>query len=148
MSIASPHPVLTTAGSSPSKIAMATVQVVMMSGRYRTESLCSHWSKNKSGVCLLYSNMVEDLNHILRTCNTLTMHRDKLYQYTMDFSFKLPSDLSFLLLQLCSPSHPLFCNFLLDCSTIPSVISAVQQLGPQVLNNFFTVTHTWVYVLP
>ena len=80
MSIASPHPVLTTAGSYPSKKAMTTVQAVMMSGRYRTDALCSHWFKNKSGLCLLFDqcvNMVEDINHILRICKTTWKLRQK-----------------------------------------------------------------------
>ena len=42
MSLTSSHPMFTTAGSSPAKVAMALVQSVMLSGRYRTEGLCSH----------------------------------------------------------------------------------------------------------
>ena len=46
MSLVKPHPLWTTAGSSPSKMSMATVQARMVSGRYRSELLCSNWSKN------------------------------------------------------------------------------------------------------
>jgi hypothetical protein len=43
MSLTKPHPIWTTAGSSPAKVAMASVQAKMISGRFRTELLCSHW---------------------------------------------------------------------------------------------------------
>ena len=37
MSLTEPHPLWTSAGSSPAKIAMATVQAQMLSGKYRTQ---------------------------------------------------------------------------------------------------------------
>ena len=53
MSLSSPHPLWSTAGSSPSKVAMATIQAQMLSGRYRSQKLCRHWSIHSSGFCLL-----------------------------------------------------------------------------------------------
>ena len=150
MSISSPHRLWASAGSSPSKIAMATVQAVMLSGRYRTEALCSHWSKNRKGICLLSplcANTVEDLPHILSICPALSHSRHKLLQYTREYSSKLPDNLKSLLLQNCSPSNPTFSNFLLDCSTFPAVISIVQLLGAQALDHLFSVTRTWVHVI-
>ena len=47
MSIQKSHPLWTTAGSSPAKVAKATVQALMLLGRYRTESLTKHWGLNK-----------------------------------------------------------------------------------------------------
>ena len=40
MYLTTPHPLWTTAGASPSKIAMATVQARMISGKYPTQVLC------------------------------------------------------------------------------------------------------------
>ena len=51
MSLTKVHPIWFTAGSSPSKVAMATIQARMVSGRYRTEYLCRHWSNNIHGYC-------------------------------------------------------------------------------------------------
>ena len=53
MSLCKPHPLWRTAGSSPAKVTKATVQALLLSGRYRTEGLMKHWSSNKSGFCLL-----------------------------------------------------------------------------------------------
>ena len=38
----------------------------------------------------------------------------------------LPEDVAEMLLSLCSPDSALFCQFILDCSNIPAVISLAQ----------------------
>ena len=85
MSLAKPHPIWSTAGSSPAKIAMATIQCRMVSGRYRTQLLCSHWSSNKTGFCQsspACSSTIEDLKHILTICHGLHETRLKLLNFT------------------------------------------------------------------
>ena len=60
----------------------------------------------------------------------------------------MPNELAALLLNLCAPPYPQnFCNFLLDCSTLPEVISAAQTHGPIVHEHFYNVTRTWIFVL-
>ena len=149
MSLTTPHPLWITAGSSPSKIAMATIQAKMLSGRYRTERLCRHWSKNKDGLCLLSSSCdqtMEDLPHILSSCSALTATRDKLADFTTEYSHSVPH-IAQLISEHCSPSSSTFCQFLVDCSTIPDVILATQTHGKEVLFHLFNITRTWVYTL-
>ena len=149
MSLASTHPIFTTAGSSPPKVAMASVQAVMLSGRYKTEALCSHWNKNRSGVCLLSdscANILDDINHILSRCPALEKTRENLTMYTENYVKTLPSCFQ-IILQFCSPSNTAFWDFLLDASTQPKVISAVQLHGPLFLQHVFCVTRTWVFVI-
>ena len=151
MSLTSSHPMFTTAGSSPAKVSMALVQSVMLSGRYRTEALCSHWSRNKAGVCLLSescSNTVETVKHILVDCPALEVFRTKMASYTANHvTEKVPAEVGAILHQLCSRNNPQLCHILLDCSSIPEVISAVQLYGKEVLDYFYEVTRTWIYVL-
>ena len=45
-SLSTPHPIWTSAGSSPYKIKKAVVKARMLSGRYRMECLRRHWSEN------------------------------------------------------------------------------------------------------
>ena len=149
MSLMTPHPLWTTAGSSPSKIAMATIQAKMMSGRYRTERLCRHWSKNEDGFCLLSpscSKIIEDIPHILSTCTALTATREKLKDFTLQYSNSVPA-IAQLIITHCTPSSPNFCQFLVDCSTIPDVILATQTNGKEVLYHLFNITRTWIYTL-
>ena len=151
MSLTTPHPIWTTAGSSPANVAMATVQAVMVSGRYRTEALCSHWSQNRKGMCLLSkdcNDVLEDLTHILQICPGLSRFRQNLNKFTQEYSEKLENpDIQVVLLGHCNVSHPLFKDFLLDCSSLPQVIACVQRHGHDVLYHLFRVTRTWIYVL-
>ena len=82
MSLSSPHPIWTTAGPSPYQVCMSTIQAIMLSGRYRTELLCSHWSQNKSGYCIAPScksqGKVVYLHHILASFRSLDPTRQKL----------------------------------------------------------------------
>lgn len=151
MSLSTPHPLWTSAGSSPSKVAMASVQAQMVSGRYRTEGLCRHWSKkNKQGHCILSPaciNTVEDLPHILLHCIGLQETRAKLTLFTENYCKSIPGPISNLILTLSLPTNPNFCQFLLDCSVLPMVIRAAQMYGDDVLHHLFNVTRRWTYSL-
>jgi hypothetical protein len=149
MSLKTTHPLWTTAGCSPVKVAMATVQAQMLSGRYRTDYLCRHWSKNKSGSCLLSPNCSSvsgDLHHLLVTCPVLHETREKLMSFTHNLITTIPH-LSGLVLSFCSTEHPQFLQFLLDPSVIPQVIKSTQTHGPDTLLHLFHITRTWVYTL-
>ena len=149
MSLSTPHPLWTTAGSSPSKVAMATVQAQMISGRYRTQQLCSHWSPQTTGFCLLSSSCsstIEDLPHILSTCNALLPAREKLQRFSSSYSEKHPL-VKEIVQTFCQPSHPQFCQFILDCSVLPQVILAHQLHGKEILEQLFQLSRTWIYTL-
>ena len=148
-SLQTSHPLWSTAGSSPAKISMATIQAQMISGRFRTEELCSNWSKNKMGVCLLSpscSLTPENLQHILSACPALQPTRDRMMKFTNEYCSKFPI-IKPLILSLCVQSSPTFCQFLLDCSPLPEVISAVQLHGSQIHDHLFHLTRTWTYTL-
>ena len=150
MSLTKPHPILSSAGSSPSKVSMAIVQATMISGRYRTQSLMRHWSTNVKGNCLLTSEcdgLVEDLPHFIQHCPGLRSVRDGLIEYTMNMCSNLPPSTSSLILKLSRPDHPKFCHFILDCSTLPEVISLVQLNGNSLIDLLFDITRMWVFVL-
>ena len=115
MSLVSPHPLWTTAGHSPSKVAMASVQASMLSGRYPIDKLTRHWSLKVTGYCTLHdncSNMMEDICHVLQHCTALNVARLKLLDYTHSQIKDLPQILQNL-------ACPRFTNFLLDCFSIP-----------------------------
>ena len=107
------------------------------------------WSKNKLGVCLLShicSATVENLQHILSACTALQPTRDNLMKFTEDYCQKFPI-IKELVLSLCMQSSPLFCQFLLDCSSFPTVIKAVQLHGDEIIHHLFHITRSWVYTL-
>lgn len=150
MSLTKPHPVWATAGSSPAKIAMATVQAQMISGRYRTEALCSNWKLHSTGVCLLSpacSGTTEDLEHILSHCCALTPTREKLLDFTTRYCLQVSAPISQIIKEYTNLSNKDFRQFLIDCSTLPAIISAVRLHGLDVHHHLFHVTRTWVYTL-
>ena len=152
MSLVAPHPLWTTAGSSPSKVAMATVTAVMVSGRYATEALSRHWTFNLSGVCLLSpdcKDVVEDLPHVIKTCPALNQVRVSLSDYTRKYTKEKvdKKDIRDLILTLSNPTSPYFFQYLLDCSCLPPVVQLVQQHGRDALHHLFAVSRTWTFVL-
>ena len=150
MSLTRPHPLLTTAGSSPYEVVKARVQALLLSGRYRTELLCSKWSTNTGGYCCTPGckgrNIKEDTEHILLHCSSLALTRTWLVSFTLKYSLSVPF-LSEILLSMTQPNHTMFCQFLLDCSVIPQVIDLSQRHGKIVLHHLFKVTRTWCYSL-
>ena len=152
MSLVRPHHLWLTAGPSPAKICMASVQATLLSGRYQTEDLARHWSQNKNGVCLISPecsnlSLIEDIPHILQVCPALRGVRKKLMDYTLQMMTKFDDNLRKKIHPLCSPSHSDFCQFLVDCSTLPLVISLVDIYGSQLLSAMFEITRTWVFSL-
>ena len=150
MSLATPHPIWTTAGSSSYQISMASIQAIMLSGRYRTELLCSNWSSDTDGNCQAPSckgsAQPEDLRHILAVCNSLAQVRVNLLSFTTKYCQKYPA-IKPIIETYCSPTHPLFCQFLLDCSVLPDIIRARQVTGPDLMSHLFRVTRTWCYCI-
>ena len=153
MSLTVTHPMFSTAGAFPRKVSMATVQAVMISGRYRCDALLQHWSQKVSGVCTqpscTGSFIVDDIEHILRVCPSLQPMRQKLEKFTHGYlvNNQLPDDIISLVKSHCTPIYPDFCRFLIDCSSLPSVIRAEQIFGIDVLHHIFTITRTWIYTL-
>ena len=101
-------------------------------------------------VCLLSpacSLVIEDLPHILALCPALQPTRDKLQCFSRKYCEKYCQEISELVLNMCSQTSPQFCQFLLDCSPLPAVVSAVQLHGEELLSHLFQITRTWVYTL-
>ena len=147
MSLTRTHPLWTTAGASPSKVVMATTQAHFLSGRYRTQALCSHWSGSSSDCQLSPSCKTrEDISHILKDCSALIHTREKLNNFTRSYCASNPV-IAGLVEQFCTVKCRLFVQFLLDCSVIPEIIAAVQVQGQDILTHLFDITRVWVYSL-
>ena len=130
---------------------MSTIQGLMISGRYRTEQLFSHWSGNnpfcKTPSCKGLEK-VENLEHILLHCGSLEPTRQRLLAFTSNYCQNLHNlNLQPVISTLYTRSDPLFCQFLIDCSILPSTIAATQEYGQEILQHLFRITRTWCYCL-
>ena len=137
------HPIFTTCGSSPWEVEKATTQARMISGRYRVEALTGHWvTWNREGWCSLPACWGKETNHkgtlesLLLSCPSLSETRADMLESSWLFLNNFPQ--ISLLASTCFAMDPL--QFLLDCSTMAPVISAVQRGGQGVLHPLFKVT--------
>ena len=145
-SLSKPHPLLWTAGPNPYEVSKAVIQCKMLSGRYRTELLASHWSQNKFGYCLTSTceSVPETLEHILLWCPSYQPVREKLRNLWMRCSHTTISQL--LKSILIGPSVSLM-QFILDPSVHPIVISLAQKCGDEPLQIVFHLTRSWCFAI-
>ena len=150
MSLSSTHPLWLTAGQNPYEANKAVIQARMLSGRYRSEALCSFWSSNHHGWCLLPScsthNLHEDITHILISCKSLVATRQRLINLFINYSLVRPHILGIVNSFVSSTDDIFKTQFILDCSVLPQVIALRQQHGKHVLEDLFYLTRTWCYV--
>ena len=150
LSIRSPHPLFSSAGSSAYEVTKAIIQALFLSSRYRTEKLCRYWSTNTNGYCLLPQclalKLIEDEEHILLSCQSLAATRARLSEFTISYAKAHPI-VAELLVTFTNPYNPLYSQFLVDCLVIPQVILHAQKHRNITLQHLFKVTRTWCYAL-
>ena len=150
MSLATTHPIWTSAGSSPYEIRKATVQARMLSGRYRTYWLRRHWSGDSTGACLIpgCSGMPGTLLHIATgECPGLV----QAYSHAADLwnSFLSENPNLLPIIQQFQLDKTEFLSFLLDPSTQPSVVIALAQQteGNIIVDQLRYLTRTCLFII-
>ena len=145
-SLAKPHSILWTAVPNPYEVSKAIIQCRMLSGRYRTELLSSHWSNNRLGYCLNSecSEVPETLEHILLWCPSYHEKRVKLRAFSLA---NTDSTVDQFVSKVLDGTPSLFLQFLLDASVFPEVICLVQVYGDQPLKTRFPITRTWCFTI-
>ena len=147
LSFSSPYPIWRSLDGNKYQTEAALVQAVLLSGRYRTERLCRFWTSNKQGFCLICLKFnreeIEDLGHLLIRCAGLTEQRRRLFLFTSKFATENPALQPIINEYLFSCNDDVRITFLLDCSTLPMVISARQVFGDIVHHLLFKLTRTW-----
>ena len=158
MSLKSTHP-LWTAAESPFEVQKASVVAEMLSGRYVTDHRARHWNQeNPDGLCQLcrfedsLSTDLGTLEHMLLSCKVLQAVRENANALWISYLEEKPhlcqivEDNSDGSLRDDNGIKP-FMHFLLDPTTCPSVICAVQDLGQGILCDLLYLTRTWCYML-
>ena len=121
----------------------------MLSGQYRSDWHCRHWSKdNKDGSCPLCpgTSIPGTLEHMLVLCPALDDKRRLL----LDFGFEQTQNnqhLQKLLQTMLSSELVVLVQFLQDPSAEPMVISGCQH-EKFTLDEIFALTRTFCYGLP
>ena len=153
MSLSSPHPMWTMA-ESPYEVGKACTVASMLSGRYVTDHRARHWStSNPSGYCQLclltrHHAILGTLEHQLLKCPVLRDTRSKSISHWTEYLLDKPSLLPIVRHHTLTPGPEgvkLQMELLLDPSTCPMVIKAVQVSGNGILSHLLYLTRTWCH---
>ena len=144
------HPLYRSCRSSPWELEKATTQARLLSGRFRVEALTGHWVPwNRDGMCSLPDCWGTGHAHkgtieaFLTSCPSLADTRAELEQYNSNFLQANPSLIP--LVDMCVGMDKV--QFLLDCSTMAPVISAVQREGKCVMFKLFKLSRNYCHGL-
>ena len=149
-SLLHPHPLWTSTVGNSYETCKSTVLGLMISGRYRTEMLCRYWSDNRSGQCLAdtcHGNGVPgDIEHLLVTCPALEQTRHRLHSLWCVKSVDcLP--LHRLIIRILGSPPSVLVRFILDCTSIPEVLTLRQAIGYEVIERLLYLTRTWAFTI-
>ena len=148
MSLQKPHPLWTTSKANPFEINKSIVVARLLSGRYRSDWLARHWSKdNKLGYCTLCpgEDVPGTIEHMLATCNGLSLKRADLILYWKQQTEE-NHHLQLLTQTMLGAPVTDFVQFVLDPSVVPMVILDCQQ-ELYTINDVFALTRTFCYGL-
>ena len=144
------HPIFRSCGSSPWEVEKGTTQARLLSGRFRVEALTGHWVPwNREGLCTLpecwrtpdwHKGSVE---HFLLSCPSLSSARQTLHIFNLSY-LKTNPHLEIIVNECLAISAV---QFWLDCSTMPPVITAVQQGGEGILFDILKMTRNYCHGL-
>ena len=153
MSLVVPHPIWTTLDGNPYQTRAAAVQALLLSGRYRTERLRRFWTpENREGFCLQSEcfnlKKLEDVRHILLLCSAYNCERRRLFALATKSAQNFPLRKPILDEYLFNCSDvKIQLQFLLDCSSLPLVVTARQLFGDHTLQHLFKFTRTWCFMI-
>ena len=125
-------------------VAKALIQCRMLSGRYRTYQLTSHWSDCRTSrcpapICLSNSETVE---HILLHCPAYSLTRLNILE---KFKSVLNPSIQVLVTTALTKTNSYMLQFLLDASVLPETRSLIQSIGDGILYQIFSLTRSWCY---
>ena len=123
----------------------------MFSGRYPTAKLTRNWTQNRAGICELPSCTGRDvgsLEHVLLFCPALFEARAKVVNLAVELSndkSELASITSKVIDENVDPMYRM--QFILDPSSLPSIIRLCQIQGKETLELAFKISRNWCYSL-
>ena len=120
----------------------------MLSGRYVTDQLSRHWTKNKSGICLIpgcSGQHVGSLEHLLLFCPALADARNKILKLCVTVSAESDDLRKIIHTMLSGQPIVKMMQFILDCSVMPEVITLTQHSTQATLERLFYISRSWCY---
>jgi hypothetical protein len=147
-SLSSPHPIWTASGSNSFECRKSEILVRMVSGRFRSEYLCRHWSDNRLGHCQADTcvGVAGDLEHLLVHCPALAQDRKRLWEMFFIKSVQFPALFHFL--QDIEKSGPTIrLKFLLDPLAFSEILNLWSLFGQNLIDHIYYLIRTYAYYL-
>ena len=147
MSLSTPHPLITSCGSNPYEVNKAVIQLKLLSGRYRSDSLLSNFHPSNPPTCQLSCDQpdaIGDVQHLLINCSALSPRRSILFEYWEKISSSSPIHKEIVQKIRNGPPVQLL-QFLLDCSVIPDIRGLADIHGEDFLAPLFKMSRTFCY---
>ena len=153
MSLTTPH-LLWKLAESPFEVRKASIVATMLSGRYVTDHRARHWSHSNSEgncqLCLVTGHRTKPgtLEHLLLTCPALSETRRRSISHWSAYLADKPVLMPIITHHTLTPGvkgMKLHMQLLLDPTTCPMVISAVQEKGAGILSHLLYLSRTWCY---
>ena len=134
-------------GNNRYEIAKLRIQLLMLSGRFRTERQKRFWSGNTLGNCLTSEecrDTPETLSHILISCPALDETRSDLLKTFLTDS---PDPIKFLLSDILTLNDQQQTQFFIEPLSNPRVISLIQDIGDIITEKICYITRTYCFSL-
>ena len=147
-SLSNPHNIWTSASDNSFECRKATILARMASGRFRSEYLTRHWSRNRQGYCLSETceMTVGDLEHLLLHCPALAVVRERMWRMFFDHSVQFPALFHFLLrLERSMPEVKM--QFFIDPAAFPELLEILALCGQAALEHTHYLTRTYAHYL-
>jgi len=136
------------AKNNPFETSKVVIVARIISGRYRSEAFCRHWT-NSNGNCLSPTcrNVLGDVEHLLLQCPALDCARTKMFKMWQEKTAALYPDLFNLISKIRKSAHSCLMHFLLNPCSFPEIIAMGQAQGTELLDHACYLTRTYVHFL-
>ena len=145
-SLRKPHYMWCTAASNPYECSKSTLLARMVSGRYRSDMLCRHWSSNRTGSCRAptCSGIPGTLEHLLVSCPALGTTRERLYQMWLERTVMFPG-LHQSIRNILEADPTDIVQFILEPLAFPLILADYQTHGSHYAQQLSYLTRTFAF---
>ena len=142
------HYMWSTSASNPFECSKSTVLARMLSGRFRTEALCKHWSSNKMGFCRAPTcrETPGTLEHLLVTCPALDNTRERLYHMWLQRTVMFPS-LHSTIREILDSDESTKTQFILEPLAFPQIAQDFNNHGQRFIDQLSYLTRTFAFYI-
>ena len=142
------HYMWSSAASNPYECSKSTVLARMISGRFRTEALCRHWSTNRSGYCRAptCNQVYGTLEHLLVSCPALVSVRERMYTMWLERTVMFPS-LHATIRDILVSDENQKVQFILEPLAFPEIFKSFKIHGNRFLGQLSYLTRTFAFYI-